>query len=303
MLPNFLLIGAGKSGTTTLYEWLKAHPEIFMSPVKEPNFFALAGETVDAGDDPLQLRHYPWSVTTRSGYEALFDKSEGTLVQGEASPMYLYSPKAPSAIKDLIPNVKLVAILREPVDRLHSRVMHLAREGREPKGGYADIFDTTSIWWQRNDLIREGFYYRNLKRYCSVFPTSQLKVFLYDDLKNSPDQVLQDLYSFLGVDDTFKPDLQVRFNPSGRIKNKWLDQLIGQKSIPKEILSKYAPELIRMLKRSPSAFRLLMSWRASNLKKTVMPKALHQQVSDIYRQEILALQKLIGRDLTHWLSA
>lgn len=306
MLPNFIVIGAGKSGTTTLYEWLKAHPEVFMSKVKETNFFALEGnkinKTCNKEDDPDQLRHYPWSVTDRASYENLFSQAQKGQAKGEVSPMYLYSDRAPKAIKEANPRVKLIAILRQPVERLHSRFSHLVRESREPAKDYSEVFDQNSIWWRRDDLVREGLYGTYIKRYFELFSPEQIRIYLYEDLKNRPHELIKDLYKFIGVDQHFSPDLDMQFNPSGRVKNGAIDKLIGQNSMIKSTLNSVAPVLLNKIRDSHQIRKWLLNWRKKNLEKIPLSNRLKRKMIDrIYRNEILTLETLIQRDLSHWM--
>lgn len=305
MLPNFIIIGAGKSGTTTLYEWLKQHPEVYMSPVKETNFFALEGEDVaEKTNDPKQLKHYPWSVTERNAYEDLFGEVSNEKAVGEVSPMYLYSDKAAYKIKETIPNVKIIAILRQPADRLHSRYMHLARESRQPAENYDQVFDKDSIWWERDDLVREGFYGQYLQKYYDMFDKQNIKVFLYEDLKNDPHALLKELFGFLDIDPNFQVDTSIKFNPSGKIKNPVLDKFIGQNSILKSALGNAAPAILNRLKESNAARKMLMKFRTSNLEKIPMSKDLREElINKIYGPEIKMTEQLITRDLSHWLNA
>ncbi len=304
MLPNFIIIGAGKSGTTTIYEWLRQHPEVYMSPVKETNFFALEGLDINSiGTDPKQLQHYPWSVTNRQAYEELFAAATNEKAIGEVSPMYLYSPKAAAAIKNTIPQVKIVAILRQPVDRLHSRFMHLARESREPAENYDQVFDKNSIWWQRDDLVREGLYGQYLRRYFELFDPENIRIFLYEDLRHNPERLMRQLFDFLDVDVSFRVDTATKFNPSGRIRNQFLDQLIGQNSRLKSALGTIAPSLLRTLKESSIARKNLMRWRAANLEKSPISADLRKAMIDrVYGPEIQETARLLGRDLSHWMN-
>src|SRR5690606_26127042 len=170
-MPDFLLIGAGKCGTTSLHYYLQQHPQIFMSAVKEPNFFALEqAQAVNPEEDLQQFFHYPWAVKNLEAYKALFASAESNQLKGEASTMYLYMPEAPQRIKYYVPEVKLIAVFRQPAERLYSRYLHLARENRLPSRDFKDALDKTSIWWQRNDLVKEGFYYKHLSRYFYLFP-------------------------------------------------------------------------------------------------------------------------------------
>lgn len=303
-MPDFIIIGAGKSGTSSVYEYLNEHPEVHMSPVKETNYFALQGQEIGISPqkDPEQQFHYPWSITQLTDYQALFANAKQNQQCGEASPMYLYNDEAPLRIKETIPQTKLIVILRQPVERLYSRFMHLAREKREPSEHFSDALERDSIWWRRNDLVQEGFYYTHLKRYFELFPESQLKVFLYEDLRQNPEAMMQELFSFIGVENSFKPQLGMEYNVSGKIKNPMIDALIGQQSVLKQAVEKASPALAESLKKSSLIKAATLKLRKKNLVKAPLSAALKQEMTDkIYRKEILALQSLIQRDLNHWL--
>ena len=304
VLPNFIIIGAGKSGTTALYEYLAEHPEVYMSPVKETNFFALEGtELVNPDDDPEQMYHYPWSITNREAYEALFAGVKEEQAIGEVSPMYLYNQRAPFAIKENLPKVKLIVILRNPVDRLYSRYMHLARERREPTENFADALDRSSIWWRRDDLVQEGFYYTHLKRYYDLFDPSQIKVYLYDDLRKDPVGLMKDLYRFIGVNEEFEADMGAEYNVSGKIKNQFVDRLIGQNNLLMSTLDRISPEARNLLKNQAWLRKHINKLRNKNLDRPKMdPEVRNALIEEVYGQEIEALQDLIGRDLSSWLA-
>ena len=302
-LPNFLIIGAGKSGTTALYEYLCEHPEVYMSPVKETNFFALEGtEIVDAKEDPNQMYHYPWSITKWEDYEKLFENATEEKAIGEVSPMYLYSPEAAKKIKETLPDVKIIAILRDPVDRLYSRYMHLARENREPSAKFEDALERESIWWKRNDLVREGFYHTHLETYFKLFDPRQIRVYLYEELREDPLRVIQNIYDFIGVNGWFEPDFGVEYNVSGKIQNKTFDKLIGQNSVLKSTAEKLSPRLMNVVKGSKAIKKWVTRLRKKNLKKEPLSPATRKAMIDrIYSDEITRLQGLINRDLSGWL--
>ncbi|MGB0429098.1 MAG: sulfotransferase family protein [Bacteroidia bacterium] len=304
MWPNFIIIGAGKSGTTTVYEYLRQHPQVFMSSVKETNFFALEGKQVKAVDDSEgQMEHYPWAINNEIDYLNLFSEVKSEKAVGEVSPMYLYNNDAPKNIKKRLPNVKLIAILRQPVERLYSRYMHLARESREPTAHFEDALDKDSIWWQRNDLVTEGFYGTYLERYFQLFDANQIKVYLYDELRQNENDLLKDLFRFINVDPNFAPHTGETFNKSGKIKNRKLDLLIGQNSILVKGINKLSPNLVQKIKASEGLKRTVNRLRNKNLEKAPLSKALKAQMTNaIYKDEILKLQKLINKDLSHWLA-
>lgn len=300
--PDFLVIGAGKSGTTSLYYHLKQHPKVFVPEVKEPNFFALNGETLkNASDDPDEMNYYPWAVTDWEKYRQLFKDAGTEQVKGDVSPMYLYHPDTITNIKKYAPDAKLIAILRQPAERLYSRFQHLARDNRKPSEHLEDALIKGNIWWKRNDLVQEGFFYKHLSRFYEHFPKEQILVFLYDDLKNEPDAVVRKIYKFIGVDDNFQPDLTMRYNKSGEIKNKFLDKLIGRKSVIFKSLKTVFPGGYNSLKKNQALKKTINSFRNKNLAPVPFSKESKSRITDIYREDIKQLETLLERDLSSWL--
>ncbi len=298
-----MIIGAGKSGTTALYEYLSEHPDVFMSPVKETNFFALEDtEMVDPKDDPEQMYHYPWSITDWGDYNKLFDDVTTESAIGEVSPMYLYSDRAALSIKERLPSMKLIVILRNPVDRLYSRFMHLARENRKPSDKFEDALNRGSIWWKRNDLVKEGFYFKHLKTYYQLFDKDQIQVILYDDFKTDPLKVVQNIYDFIGVNNWYEPDFNTEYNVSGIIKNPALDRLIGQKSVIKELAGKMSPKIKEAVTNNQQLKKWVNQLRKKNLVKVpISTETRNAMIQEIYGHDIERLQELINQDLTNWL--
>ena len=134
-LPNFLVIGAAKSGTSSLYMYLKQHPEIYMSPIKEPHFFSFDDESkmTKGPGDPIHK-----AITNFDDYQAQFDGVTDEKAIGEASTSYLYRPEAPGRIHAMLPDAKLIVILRNPVDRAFSAYMHVVRDKRETSKDFAE---------------------------------------------------------------------------------------------------------------------------------------------------------------------
>ncbi len=221
LMPNFLVIGAPKAGTTSLYKYLQQHPQIYMSPVKEPSFFALEGEELDI------LPSGNHSVTNIDKYQSLFQGVAEEIAIGEASTTYLYSPKAPERIKYYLPNVKLIAILRNPVDRAFSNYKMILRNKPSSLKSFSQEIENE----QPNLVIRRqekkrpitpyiagGFYYNLLKRYFDIFDSSQIKIYLYEDFTQNTIQVMQDIFKFLEINNTFLPDVSQKYNVSPKKK-------------------------------------------------------------------------------------
>ncbi|MEM9679039.1 MAG: sulfotransferase [Bacteroidota bacterium] len=300
-LPNFLIIGAGKSGTTSLDYYLKQHPQVYLPEVKEPNFLAYETHTIDDFSDIETKNHYLESVTDFDEYKTLFDKAtEGQRV-GEVSNTTLYMPNAIASIKKYLKDPKLIAILRNPAERLISRFMHLERVNKIPNTYLEEVFDQDSIWWQRADLIKEGFYYQHLSKFYSSFNKDDIKVILYSELKNDISSVLGGICTFLQIDDTFEFDASVIYNKSGKVKNKTVQQLIGDNSKLINWLKKIAPSIHKKLKNTKLLHTTIQRLRNKNLGKSQIDIGFKEKIiNNIYLDDIKALEGLLNKDLSAW---
>lgn len=303
LLPDFLIIGAGKSGTTSLDNYLKQHPGLFFSKMKEPNFFAYDNISPESLDDVVR-RHYKSSVTQLSDYQNLFREAKPGQLKGETSNTYLVMENAAERIKHYVPDVKMIAILRQPTERLYSRYLHLARDNRLPSENFEDVLDRNSVWWQRNDLVKEGFYYKNLSRFYDMFPAENLRVYLNDDLKKDAHGLMQDIFNFLGVGPLEDINDSVKYNKSGIIKNRFYDKTLGHNSVFKLMVKKVTPtSLYSRVKENLWLQKLVNELRDRNLEQPRLDRKLHEQITrDIYQEDITRLSGLINRDLSHWLS-
>src|SRR5215211_5523906 len=289
-MPNFLIIGAMKSGTTALYYYLEQHPEIYMSPVKEPNFFS-SQERENAAD----------AVTNIGTYQHLFRGGSGEKAIGEASHSYLYEPSAAAEIRRHVPEARLIAILRNPIDRAYSHFLHMVRSGAEPLDDFAQALREEKVGVHKErtfqDYIGRGLYYDQLERYFGTFPREQIRVYLYEDLRDAPIRTVQDAFRFLKVDDSLVPDVSLRRNVSGHPKYKALDALLRSQGRIKHAAKIYLPARMR--------WRLSKAFDDLKTRNLVEPPPLRsearQQLIRVYREDILRLQDLLYRDLSGWL--
>ncbi|UII21149.1 sulfotransferase family protein [Fulvivirga ligni] len=303
LLPDFLIIGAGKCGTTSVDNYLKQHPSIFVTAFKEPNFFGFEMVKPEDFDDPNELKYYQdHSITDLKSYQDLYKEAEPGQIKGETSNTYLYHETAPERIKHYVPDVKMIAIFRQPAERLYSRYLHLARVDQLPTPTFEGVLDKSTIWWERNDLVKEGFYYKNLSKFYDHFDKDQIKVVLFEDLKKDPQGIIQSIAEFVGADGSFEFDLSVEYNKSGFIKNKFYDKMIGQNSIIKKGIKSMVPtSAFEKLKSNPWLRKKFTDITDKNLVRPKLEPELKQKVTDIYRADIQQLAKLINRDLSHWL--
>ena len=299
-LPNFLIIGAAKSGTSSLYRYLIQHPQVFGSLAKEPSFFAFEGERPEFTGPGDQILNQA-VVTKRKDYEALFESVSDETAVGEASVVYLYSEKAPERIKHYLPDAKLIAILRDPVERAISSFSHLLRDGFEPISDFSQALaaeeERIRLNWQHLwHYKRMGFYHKQLSRYFDLFRSEQFAIFTYEEFSADPRAVLKQIFQFLDVDDFFVPDISYRYNISGSPRSKWLHSLLMRGSFVTRALKPVVPKVIRQQLRHAVVARNVIRERVE------IPEATRRYLQDVFREDILQLEPLIRRDLSGWLS-
>jgi hypothetical protein len=295
-MPTFLIIGAARSGTTALYQYMKQHPEIFMSERKESNFFAYENEILDClgpGADYINN-----SINNLRDYKGLFEGVSGERAVGEASPLYLYSEKAPGRIHHHIPEVKLIAILRNPIEQAFSHFLYAKRQMLEPLEDFSAALEVQverkeKCWQPMFQYSRFPTYYQQLKRFYNYFPEHQIKIYIYEEFENDPRAVLSDIYSFVGVDRNFLSSLDHRPNVGGVPKNRFLQDIVMRP----HLLTALAGRLVR--EKTKRRIRDAVSDR--NLQTPAFPEVAKNYLKKELREEILNLQTLLNRDLSDWL--
>lgn len=293
VLPNFILIGAAKCGTTSLAYYLDQHPEIFMSPEKEPRFFAQEFHTKCANGPVRKGSIRP--LMTLAEYELLFQGVTTEKAIGEASTEYIFFEETPSRIKELIPDAKLIAVLRNPVERAFSAYCYQLRDSVETLSFEQALEDEDrrrKEYWRPGWLYRAtGYYYQQIARYFELFEPSQLRIYLFEELNRSPVEMLKDIFVFLEVDPDFQPDLS-RKNISAIPKNVTLNYLLSNQS-PLAPMKEYMPEPIKHLLREVK--------NKNRLPKPELSQDLKKKLLAEYKDDILKLQDLICKDLSDWL--
>lgn len=296
-LPTFLIIGAQKAGTTALYYALSKHPEIFMSTAKEPGYFVPSASALQLaagpGDEASQM------VTSLDAYEALFAEARSETARGEASTSYLYDPEAAERIRRRIPDVKLIAILRNPVDRAYSNFLHLVRDGREPlhdfRAALAHEDQRRTSGWSTNWRYKDkGFYGRQIEKYLVQFDRIQIRFYLYEDYDDDPHAIVRDIYRFLGVDDTFSQDLSVRLNVGGMPKSKSLQWFSRHSMGLKWLIDPMVPDRLR---------RGLLKAQNTNLSRPPLSLDVREELMEAYRADIACVGELTGLNVSRWMES
>lgn len=302
-LPDFLIIGAGKSGTTAMLNFLDQHPEVFLPHRKEPNFFAIEGISPESFDSEGAKVYHRRSINNYEDYKELFVSANDSQVVGENSNLYLYSERAIDNIKRYVPEAKLVALLRNPTERLLSRYNHLLRENAAPDSDIQEIFNRESEWWKHPDLITEGFYGRYLERYFNTFPADQIKVVIYDDFRKNTLSVMKEVFEFIGVQSDFVPETNLILNKSGKLKDNTFNKYLGQKGRLVNFFKNRFPQGHKALKSNVKVQKVLTKWRNRNLETVGFSTEIEARITkEIYLEDIHLLEKILGKSFQSWYS-
>lgn len=288
--PNFFLIGAARSGTTTLYKALKAHPQIYLPSLKEPHFYAYLA-------DPTTTDHlYPDTSTARRRYEALFSGVAAELAIGDASTSNMVVRGAAPAIAGDIPHAKIIAILRHPIDRAFSHYRLFVSAGGEVLDDFAEAVRVeasrqTQGFPHTYRYLEWSRYTEQLRPFFDLFGRDQVLVHLYDDLCSNPEAIVRSTYAFLGVSQEH-PVARVKVNnspPNPRLPGLRKAVLRGRRG---RILRKLVPAPVRRVVRP-------LIWRPPS----VAPKLdshVRAELTRTFDQEITQLEDLLRRDLSGW---
>ena len=287
-VPDFFMVGAPKSGTSSLYHYLIQHPSIFMTDPKEPHFFY---NRSSPGAPVLETKDL-------SSYLSLFEGVPERLQAGEASTSYLWLANAAQEIHMLQPRGRIIAVLRDPVERAYSQYWQEVRLGQEHLSFEKALVEETERMhqgvWHGRYYTECGRYASQLQRYLRLFGAERVRVYLFEDLVSDPLGVCRDVFEFLEV----FPETPVRvdrvYNSGGAPSSQLLARLFRAQKI-KEPFKKLLPESFRR--------DLGDRIRASNNKPVPeMAPETEARLREAFQEEVLHLEELIGRDLSHWRS-
>jgi hypothetical protein len=268
-LPDHLIIGAAKAGSTSLARWLDAHPDVFVPPAKELHFF----------DRDLHWDRGPgWYA------ENFADAGDAASV-GEATPSYLASLEAPKRIASVVPDVRLIAVLRNPVDRAYSHYWH-ARDWGGEKASFATVVESSLQGDESpRGYLRSGYYLQQLLRYEELFDRAGMLVLRFEDLTADPAATFRRVCGFLGVRDVAPPNLGRVYNAHSRLRSGRLRSRM---------------ESVRAWRRAPMLARAIDRLNTTERAYPPMPAPLRQRLVDHYAEPNAALADHLGWDLSGW---
>lgn len=294
--PNFLIVGAAKSGTTSLFNYLTQHSDIYIPEVKECRFFSQLPKNYKG----LGAEFFPNSgITDERVYFNLFSEHEDK-VCGDISNDYLYYyEKSIKNIKKYLGNeIKIVIVLRNPIDRAYSNYMHHIRDGWENISFEQALDDEKrrieENWGWSYHYVKTGMYYYQVKAYLDNF--RHTKIYLFEELK-SKDILLKNLYAFLEVGFTKELKDNTEYNVSGYPRNKLIHNLLNKDNAIKKIIK---PVLNSILPKG-SIQTVVSNIQKKNLISVAMKNDTRKRLKNVFEDDISKLSNLIEMDLSHWL--
>jgi hypothetical protein len=300
--PNFLIVGAAKSGSTSLYQYLSQHPEVFMPVNKEPNYFVAEYQQKMAKSCPSYKIDMNRMVFDKNAYYNLFNKA--TLEHkaiGEASVTYLYKPEyAIPKIRGELGDPKIIIILRNPIKRAFSHYSYACELGIETLS-FEDALDAEenrlkNNWSSTFAYINQGLFYNQVKAFKKAF--TNVHILTLDDFVKNNQLELNKIYTFLNIENSFKNKFQENFNVSGIPKNKFIHKYLVHENPFKRKTKKLFKKIV-----SEAVLRKLAR-KARNLnqgERLIATDIEKQKLKNIYIKDIISLSNLLKKDLNHWL--
>jgi hypothetical protein len=311
-LPDFFIAGQPKSGTTALWTMLNSHPQIYMSKVKEPNYFTVDNARPE-GTDGRRWTSLDQTGTRKESLEeylSLFAPAGADQLAGEASTSYLWSQGAARRIAELQPDAKIIAILREPASFLRARHLQLLRSRHETETDFRKAVELdsarlegrhvpdNSVWPMAliySDWVR---YVEHLRRHHDVFPKENVLVLIYDDYRRDNEATVSSVLRFLGVDDTV-PVPPTEVHPGVRVRSKRVRDFARSMGSPTGPVSRAFSSTVKAV--VPTQLRHNVRRRVVFAEPGPPDEEFMRELRRRYKGEVEALSDYLDRDLvTLW---
>jgi Sulfotransferase family len=296
-LPNFVVVGAAKCGTTSLFHYLKQHPDVFLPAKKELHYFAYDQLSKNAGG-PGGDRIRAFACATREEYETHYREAGGHVAIGDISPSYFYYAEARERIKAELNGPKIVILLRDPIQKAHSQYMHLVRDNLETLPFFDALMSeperTASGWTAMWRYAESSLYYQRVRSYLEVFGEERVRIYLFEELSKNPEPVLETLFEFLGVSPRHEVDTGRVYNRSGQPRSRLLA----------DFLTRSNPVTAAARRLLPEDFRDRIKNAMLNLNtgpKDAIDDRSRAYLRGYFADHVRKLERLLGRELG-WLS-
>ena len=299
--PNFFIVGAAKSGTTALYNFLKQHPDIYMPRKKELRYFG-----TDLFDRYTHIKEF-WRPSKKE-YLEYFSKASKEKMLGEATPYYLLSKTAPLEMKKICQNVKIIIILRNPIEVLYAAHRQALYDGSENIHDFFIAIDSDQIYRNKiegstNKTYVDKKYYWDLIKYSeqiscyiAAFGKANVKIIIYDDFIFDNLTIYREVLNFLNVDVSFEPNFN-KVNTNKEIKSFFVHNLIKNPPLCLQTMINIIPENVRKILKTS-----LLNMNTTSTERPPLDIEEKEKLQDKLIPEIIVLSNLLDRDLSHWYS-
>jgi hypothetical protein len=283
--PDFLIIGAPKCGTTSLFHYLGEHPRVYPSPEKEPHFYSYIEE---------ERPH--WGTDDVDEYTSLFRRADANQLCMEASTWYLYSRTAARQIRRHAPDTKCIALLRQPVDRAYSGWSFRLQQGWESLSFEDAIMaeekrvEEGKAWGTH--YLRAGRYSHQVRRFYEQLGRDQVRIFWFEDFRSDSQAVVQEALSFLGLEPTDTIDVDQVHNPTRLPRSTMVSQLMNLDWL-REIARQLLPEAARRMLRNTIR-------QANEKPRPPIDEDLHATLTERVWPDVERLENVVNADLSRW---
>ena len=301
-MPDFLIVGAPKAGSTALHAALVGHPDLFLSTPKEPKFFLTDGRRPyrDGQRGPGDAHSAQEWIWRRRDYEALFAGAPPGSKKGESTPFYLWSTAAQRRIRAAVPDVRMIAVVRDPVERAYSNWSHLWADGLEPEGDFLTAWRLAPAraaagwapFWRYDELGRYG---EQLAHLTSVFPREQVHVLRYREVLDEPRRTLDAICRFLGVREGMLEGI-----PSSNV-GRWAGNSVRTRRLRHAVRTGAAlgahlpPAAWRRVERP-----LLAQLQRDGGRRPRIDPAARRELLEYYRDDVALLETITGDSYRDW---
>jgi len=281
--PNLFIVGAHKAGTTSLYEYLKNIPEIYMSPIKEPHYFS--HNTVP------EKHHHLKPIRDKKKYLELFEKVSDEKIIGEASPSYLADPNVPLLIHQVSPQARIIISLRDPLERTYSDYLMCASTGALKLSFHEEMQKELKYGRDKSKPsleLEEGFYYKNVKKYFDTFGPAHVKVIIFEEFIKNITSTVKDILGFLGLD-----EINYQFDSKAYNEFPGLPGRMGKEIITSDTVNKISKSILSASTRKYLREKFFLRKGT----KPLMKQQDREFLTNFYRDDVKKLQTMLGRKL------
>jgi hypothetical protein len=301
--PDFLIIGAPKAGTTALHHALAQHPEVFTTTPKEPKYWLCGDAPAPHWRGPGDAHSQQEWIWRRRDYEALFEPAGDSQARGESTPFYLWSWPAQRRIAEHLPDVRLIAVVRDPIDRAYSNWMHLWSDGLERVADFEAAFALQderieagwAPFWRYRDL---GLYGEQLQHLFRYIDPARVLVLRYRDLVDDPTSTVDRACRFLGISESYVARIP-RDNARTFARPGLRTRALGPVIRTGAYLGQFAPPEIWRRVSAP----LIAGLQAGDAHRPKLPAEVRARLVHHFAEDIALLSQLTGEDFSLWLSA